>query len=80
MDTSGWNKQVNWSKLKTELNKLTDVAKLKADLHKIAGDLRKFDYHTVLTPQALERVKTVERNIRISSKPFIKRSAKSIAR
>lgn len=61
MNTSGWNKQVNWTKLKTELNKLTDVAKLKQDLQKIASDIRRFDFHTVLTPQAQERVKQFEK-------------------
>jgi hypothetical protein len=61
VNTSGWNKQVNWTKLRAELNKLSDVGKLRQDLQRIASDLRKFDFHTVLTPQALERVKTFEK-------------------
>src|SRR3954471_14990845 len=55
------NPQVNWQKLKSELNKLTDVQKLKEDLQKIASELRKFDFHTILTPDAKERVKTFEK-------------------
>lgn len=55
------NPQVNWQKLKGELNKLTDVARLKHDLQKIATEIRKFDFHTVLTPQAQERVKVFEK-------------------
>lgn len=61
MNTSGWKNQVNWNKLKSELNKLTDVTKLKNDLQKMASDIRKFDYQTVLTPQAKERVKLFEK-------------------
>jgi hypothetical protein len=55
------NPQVNWQKLRSELNKLTDVQKLKEDLQKIATEIRKFDFHTVLTPQAQARVKTFEK-------------------
>jgi len=55
------NPQVNWQKLKGELNKLTDVAKLKQDLQKIATEIRKFDFHTILTPDAKERVKAFEK-------------------
>lgn len=55
------NPQVNWQKLRSELNKLTDVGKLKEDLQKIAAEIRKFDFHTVLTPQAQARVKLFEK-------------------
>jgi hypothetical protein len=55
------NPQVNWQKLRGELNKLADVGKLKQDLQKIASELRKFDFHTILTPEAKERVKTFEK-------------------
>jgi hypothetical protein len=55
------NPQVNWQKLRGELNKLADVNKLKADLQKIANEIRKFDFHTILTPEAKERVKTFEK-------------------
>src|ERR1700753_293625 len=55
------NPQVNWQKLRSELNKLTDVAKLKEDLQKIATEIRKFDFYTVLTPHAQERVKLFEK-------------------
>lgn len=55
------NPQVNWQKIKGELNKLTDVAKLKQELQKLASDIRKFDFHTILTPEAQERVKTFEK-------------------
>ena len=55
------NPQLNWQKLKSELNKLTDVGRLKEDLQKIATEIRKFDFHTVLSPDAQERVKTFEK-------------------
>jgi hypothetical protein len=55
------NPQVNWQKLKGELNKLADVNKLREDLQKIATEIRKFDFHTILTPDAKERVKTFEK-------------------
>lgn len=55
------NPQVNWDKIKGELNKLADVGRLKQDLQKIATDIRKFDFHTILTPDAQERVKAFEK-------------------
>lgn len=55
------NPQVNWQKIKSELNKLADVTKLSDELRKVANEIRNFDFHTVLTPQAQERVKAFEK-------------------
>ncbi len=50
--------------LKKELSRLTDIRYLKKELSRIAGDVRKevrkFDVHVHLTPQAKERLENLE--------------------
>lgn len=50
--------------LKKELSRLTDINYLKKELGRIAGDVRKevkkFDVHVHLTPQAKERIENLE--------------------
>jgi hypothetical protein len=52
------------SSLKKELSRLTDIRYLKKELSRIAGDVRKevrkFDVHVHLTPQAKERLEHLE--------------------
>ena len=52
--------QVNWSKLKAELNKITDIDRLKSEVSRIGKELRKFDINVHLSPTARERLKAVE--------------------
>ena len=55
------NTQVNWKKIRDEFQRLADVDKLKKEVTRIGKDLRKFDFHTVLSPAAQAKVKKFER-------------------
>jgi hypothetical protein len=55
------NTQVNWKKIRNEFQRLTDVEQLKAEVHRIGSEIRKFDYHSVLSPSAQSKVKTFEK-------------------
>ena len=55
------NTQVNWQKIRKELNRLTDVDNLKTEVQRIGTEIRNFDYHTVLSPAAKQKVKTFEK-------------------
>lgn len=50
--------------LKKELTKLTNIAYLKKELNRIAGEIRKFDVHITLTPQAKGALKQLEGRFR----------------
>ena len=54
------NTQVNWQRIRAELQRLADAESLKTEVQRISGELRKFDYHSVLSPKAAERVKELE--------------------
>jgi hypothetical protein len=53
--------QVNWKKIRTELQRLADVDKLKSEVSRIGAEIRKFDFHTVLSPAAQTKVKNFEK-------------------
>ena len=53
--------QVNWQKIRNEFQRLADVDKLKAEVQRIGTEIRKFDYHSVLSPAAQAKVKTFEK-------------------
>lgn len=55
------NTQVNWQKIRSEFQRLADVEKLKGEVQRIGGELRKFDYHSVLSPAAQQKVKKFEK-------------------
>ncbi len=55
------NTQVNWKKIRNEFQRLTDVDKLKVEVTRIGKELRKFDFHTVLSPAAQAKVKKFEK-------------------
>jgi len=55
------NPQVNWKKIRSELQRLADVDQLKAEVHRIGSELRQFDFHRVLSPSAQTKVKQFER-------------------
>ncbi len=55
------NTQVNWQKIREEFNRLADVEALKAEVQRIGTEIRNFDYHTVLTPTAKQKVKAFEK-------------------
>ena len=48
--------QLNWQKIRTELNRLTDVEKLKSEVQRIGAEIAKFDFHSVLSPAAQDKV------------------------
>lgn len=50
--------------LKKELGRLTDVDYLKKELNRIAGEIKKFDVHISLTPQAKETLNQLEKRFR----------------
>jgi hypothetical protein len=53
--------QVNWQKIRTEINRLTDVEQLKSEVQRIGAEIRKFDFHTVLSPAAQQKLKRFEK-------------------
>lgn len=46
--------------LKKELSKLTDINYLKKELNRVAKEIRRFEMHLNLNPQAKERLKALE--------------------
>lgn len=64
--------QVNWAKLKAELNKLADLEKLKAEVHRIGQEILKFDVHIHLSPTAKEKLKDFETKYQEISKTISK--------
>jgi predicted nucleic acid-binding Zn-ribbon protein len=53
--------QASWQKIRNEFTRLTDVEQLKSEVHRIGNEIRKFDFHTVLSPSAQAKVKMFER-------------------
>lgn len=53
--------QASWQKIRNEFTRLTDVDQLKSEVQRIGNELRKFDFHAVLSPSAQARVKMFER-------------------
>lgn len=53
--------QVNWQRIRGELVRLTDMENLKDEVHRIGSEIRNFDFHSVLSPTAKERVKNFEK-------------------
>ena len=53
--------QASWQRIRNEFTRLTDVDQLKSEVHRIGNELRKFDFHAVLSPSAQARVKMFER-------------------
>jgi predicted nucleic acid-binding Zn-ribbon protein len=53
--------QDSWQRIRNEFTRLTDVDQLKSEVHRISNELRKFDFHAVLSPSAQARVKMFER-------------------
>lgn len=55
------NTQVNWKKIRTELQRLADVEEIKSEVTRIGKEIRKFDFHSVLSPAAAQKVKKFEK-------------------
>jgi len=53
--------QLNWQKIRAEIDRLTDVDKLKNEVQRIGTEIRKFDFHTVLSPAAQQKMKKFEK-------------------
>lgn len=56
--------KVDLNLLKSELSRLTDIKYLKKELNRIAGEVKKFDVHRHLSPQARERLEALEERFR----------------
>jgi hypothetical protein len=50
--------------LKTELGKLTDLDYLKSELNRIAAEIKRFDMHVSLSPQAKVKLDRLEKRFR----------------
>ncbi|MGE4132528.1 MAG: DUF4286 family protein [Bdellovibrionales bacterium] len=55
------NTQANWQRIRDEIQRLTSVDELKTEVHRIGTEIRKFDFHTMLSPAAQAKVKVFER-------------------
>lgn len=55
------NAQVSWKKIRTELQRLADVDKLKTEVTRIGNEIKNFDFHSVLSPSAAAKVKNFEK-------------------
>ncbi|MGE3681699.1 MAG: hypothetical protein AB7G93_08235 [Bdellovibrionales bacterium] len=55
------NTQVNWQKIRTEFQRLTDIDQLKQEVQRIGTEIRNFDYQSVLSPGAKTKVKMFEK-------------------
>lgn len=54
------NYELNWNKIKKELNKFTDVDRLQSEVNKIKSEIKKFDVNTVLSSSNQVRLKQLE--------------------
>lgn len=54
-------KAIDWNKIRNELNKMANLDKITAELKKVKAELSHGDFHSILTPSALARVKKVEK-------------------
>lgn len=52
--------QINWTKLKGEINKFADLENLKAEVQRLTKEIAKFDIQAHLSPSAKARLKRVE--------------------
>lgn len=52
---------INWSKIRNEVSRLSDVNVLKSEVQKITKEVKNFDYHTILSPSAKKKVKEFEK-------------------
>ncbi len=53
--------QVNWKKIRTEFKRLSDVEELKSEVQRIGAEIRKFDFQSVLSPNAQTKIKKFEK-------------------
>jgi hypothetical protein len=56
----GGRMKTDLKSLKKELSRLTDVNYIKKELNRLAGEIKRFDVHMHLTPQAKERLEYLE--------------------
>lgn len=51
---------LNWNKIRTEINRLSDLNALKSEIQKVTNEVKSFDYQNLLSPTAKGRVKDFE--------------------
>lgn len=55
------NTQVNWQKIRSEIERLADVDALKTEVQRIGSEIRNFDLQSVLSPKAQAKMKAFEK-------------------
>lgn len=53
--------QINWQKLRSELQRLSNVEQLKSEVNRLKQEVRGFDLQSVLSPAAKAKVKMFEK-------------------
>ena len=54
-------RNLNWNKIQSEINRLSNVEELKKELKKLKTEIRKFDIYAHLSPAAATRLKKLEK-------------------
>lgn len=54
-------KAIDWNKIRNELNKMANLDKITAELKKVRAEFSHGDFHSILSPSAIARVKKVEK-------------------
>lgn len=52
---------LDWTKIKKEINRLSDLEVLKTEIQKVREEVKNFDYQGFLSPSAQQRVKDFEK-------------------
>jgi hypothetical protein len=52
---------LDWNKIRQEINRLSDINVIKSEVHKVRDEIKNFDYQSYLSPTAKKRVKDVEK-------------------
>lgn len=55
------NPNLNWQKIRSELNKLSDVEFLKSELQKVGKEIKKIDLKAKLGPKAQQNLNKIEK-------------------
>lgn len=65
-------KDLNFTQIKSELLKLTDVDYLKKELQRLANEIKEYKLDVALTPQAKSKLKSLEKRFHDVRKALIK--------
>lgn len=54
------SEKINWEKIKKELSQIKDLSSLKQELNKLSKEIKSIDVNDYLSPNAVNRLKTLE--------------------